>query len=170
MTGQVFLVTSGEYSDYRIVAAFATQELADAYAQHSPGSYGEGNADVEPWDLLTELPELLTWLELRTVVSCDGVAEPTAEATSQEWAIEKEGHPCRCFVYPREARNWSAGPIPAHVDVSTTGIDHDRVRKVHAEALARSIAMVDVLLAPGENEHDRVNSRAGHALTAELNA
>jgi hypothetical protein len=30
----IYLVTQGSYSDYRVVCAFATENLADAYAKH----------------------------------------------------------------------------------------------------------------------------------------
>lgn len=41
----IYLVTSGEYSDYRIRAAFSAQELADAYCRES------SDASVEVWAL-----------------------------------------------------------------------------------------------------------------------
>lgn len=56
MNEAVFIVTTGDYSEYSIRAAFSTKELAEAYleellrAEHGYGS-------IEEWPLNSDLPE-----------------------------------------------------------------------------------------------------------------
>jgi hypothetical protein len=45
----VYLVTSGEYSDYGILAAFSTEEAADAYVAHLRSKERWSNARVETY-------------------------------------------------------------------------------------------------------------------------
>jgi len=51
--GKVYIVTQGEYSDYGIVAVFATRKLAEECVRHM-GHLSD--ADVEEWELNSELP------------------------------------------------------------------------------------------------------------------
>lgn len=59
----VYLVTSGEYSDYRVNAAFTDREAAEAYAEWlngpDPGHYGI--ADVEEYALDEPTPTTGRW-------------------------------------------------------------------------------------------------------------
>lgn len=49
----IYVVTSGEYSDYSICAVFSTKELAEEYVafgtQHK--QFGYTGADIEEWEL-----------------------------------------------------------------------------------------------------------------------
>ena len=49
MEKKIYIVTSGEYSDYRIDAVFSTRELAEDYIQHNGTDYRieEYNLDEE---------------------------------------------------------------------------------------------------------------------------
>jgi hypothetical protein len=47
---KAYLVTSGDYSDYRIVGVFSTREAAEACIDRQ-AEYGSDNNDIEEWDL-----------------------------------------------------------------------------------------------------------------------
>jgi len=48
VSGKVYIVTVGSYSEYHIEAIFSTEELADGYVDRWGKHYG---ASVEEWDL-----------------------------------------------------------------------------------------------------------------------
>lgn len=50
---QVYVVTSGEYSDYGINRIFLDQDLAEAYcaAHHNDSPYGEDRPQIEVWEI-----------------------------------------------------------------------------------------------------------------------
>lgn len=52
---EVFLVTQGEYSDYHILAAFSTRELAEKYAAHYPN--GSVEIDTLSLDVAYDYPQ-----------------------------------------------------------------------------------------------------------------
>lgn len=85
---KVYIVTDGQYSDYRIQAVFSTKALAKEYlAEYNkdPGHHG----DIEPWDLDEPVRALVPmW---RSQIYPDGLAydprevwrwsdEPTSES------------------------------------------------------------------------------------------
>ena len=170
---KVWLVTAGEYSAYRIVAAFVTKELAEEYARHTSGSYGNGEADVEEWDLRDTLPALHDWLCLRTHIFEDGSTRAELERVEQRWADQKypvAAAPRIGIDATGRAYDWHG--IPRNVGVETEGVDHERVRKVHGEAHAIAKARLGELLVGQPDDTSeypaRVNYRLGHELNAEL--
>ena len=50
----VYVVTTGDYSDYHIEAIFSTKELADEYVRRGGEEY-----NVEEWELDTTIPDNL---------------------------------------------------------------------------------------------------------------
>lgn len=48
---KIYVVTSGEYSDYGICAMFSSREKADRYMEALPNSGYSGYNEVEEWDL-----------------------------------------------------------------------------------------------------------------------
>ena len=177
MTAKVWLVTTGEYSDYRVVSAFTTEELANSYAEHYPGSYGRGHAEVEEYDLCSELPALNQWTTLTTYVRADGSIhdQGASDVVEWHWADEKPSLPARAQVNAYNGGYiWSMEPAGRPlVGVTTEGTDHERVRKVHCEALAMTRAEAAIILAPNPEDADRpypapVNYRAAHKMNAEL--
>ena len=172
---KVWLVTAGEYSDFHIVAAFTTEALAEEYASHTKGSYGRGTADVEEWDLNDALPELKEWLELTTAIDGECQVVKDEAVTSSQWVTQKLPAASRSRFHPDQASMSPiyGFPVPT-VTVTTEGVDHDRVRRVHSEALALAKASVDVFLSPIPGEESLypspVNYQIGHDLSARLNA
>ena len=51
MQGKVWLVTSGDYSNYKVDAAFSTEGGAQEYAKHCNGPEGLGDFQVEEFEL-----------------------------------------------------------------------------------------------------------------------
>lgn len=53
---EVYVVTSGEYSDYGINRIFLDQDLAEAYcaAHHNDSPYGEDRPQIEVWEISDE--------------------------------------------------------------------------------------------------------------------
>ena len=54
--GKVFIVTSGEYSDYGIDRVFSTEEKAKEWVDVITSMYG-GNYDIEQYELDAPIPE-----------------------------------------------------------------------------------------------------------------
>jgi hypothetical protein len=54
MSDKVYLVTEGSYSDYHVVAAFASKELAEEFAAGPANKWGD--MGVEEYDVYSELP------------------------------------------------------------------------------------------------------------------
>lgn len=54
--GKVFIVTSGEYSDYSIDRVFSTEEKAKEWVDVITSMYG-GNYDIEQYELDAPIPE-----------------------------------------------------------------------------------------------------------------
>ena len=50
----VYVVTTGDYSDYHIEAIFSTKELADEYVRRGGDEY-----EVDEWELDTPIPDAL---------------------------------------------------------------------------------------------------------------
>ena len=51
---EVFIVTAGSYSDYRILAVFSSKEGAKAYTEklsHTELPISRGNYEIEEWDI-----------------------------------------------------------------------------------------------------------------------
>jgi hypothetical protein len=53
MTAKVWIVTEGEYSDYRIKRIFSTRKLAKAYAKSIRDGFRD-RTDIEEWDVDSE--------------------------------------------------------------------------------------------------------------------
>lgn len=56
--GKVYVVTSGEYSDYHIVAVFTNEEQAEKYADSLGLRRGYAEASVEEYDLNPAVPDV----------------------------------------------------------------------------------------------------------------
>jgi hypothetical protein len=80
---KVYVVTRGEYSDYRIVAIFSTKELAQQLADELDNSkrYGE-DAKVEEWSLDKHVPTnyiyKVVYNDIKDKWTCN-IEEPDAE-------------------------------------------------------------------------------------------
>lgn len=93
----IFIVTSGDYSDYGISAVFSTRDLAEEYVQRNGSDYRVEEYPVdEPIDREERIWEVLLEIDNHNVVSC------------QSWRNEKYvPWPCKNGVhYIKLARGW----------------------------------------------------------------
>jgi len=143
MTKTVYLVTSGEYSDYRINAAFTTVTVATAYADRRRDSYTEGR-DVETYVLHDALPEAIDVLHFTF---------GTNHGTTSEWhVLVTPGFGEYAERDVTTACHWTAlvhgyGHNGPYAELHVIGCDHERVRKVFSEKRAWIVAEQDVLFA-----------------------
>lgn len=121
---QVFVVTSGCYSDYRIESVWLTLEEAQATA-------GEHD-DVEVWPVGTRKRTLGGFY-------ASGDINPTTGAVGREWTEEYAGYP------PPKDRGarilaWPNRPGWEHISIRVTAETAERAGKVYTETKARVIA------------------------------
>lgn len=92
-TKQIFIVTSGCYSDYSIRAVFSTKEAAETYcAFHGPVEYDFDRHQVEVWDVDVDGVVLPVGKQAYEVVlSRDGVYSAT-KAMSYDRERDARGH------------------------------------------------------------------------------
>lgn len=148
---KVYLVASGEYSDYRIDSVWSDEGLAAHYAEHIDGGY------VDERDLRSELPALDEILTCQANMLASGeVFEPT-ETIVKEWADRHSHPPSRV----RLSTPWHHAGTPQHLEIQVKGTDHVRVRKVMGEVMAFCKPQVEVMLADdGRSDISRSSRRA----------
>jgi hypothetical protein len=127
MTGdaKVWVVTTGSYSSYRVDRLFATREAAEAWA-----ALLDDEAEVDEWEVCDELPEHSLKLRLFQMVKWDGEGSERG-ATERVELVEGLHSKPAC-----EADEYASGYEPG-VRLAVSGYDHDRVRKVFSERLAK---------------------------------
>lgn len=115
MADRVYLVTSGEYSDYSIDAVFSTREKAERYIQREPPEFGEARVEefeVDGQHLDTRLhyrvDSRLDSIEVGEVLACDGEEEVrrVERRVCKFWAAQ--GRPAttlRVFVMADDVRH-----------------------------------------------------------------
>lgn len=125
---KVYLATAGEYSDYRVLHAFARREDAEAY---------EGGEYVEEYELLDGPIERRTWHMFWW----------NPELPDQERDGQRMGNPWE-FTDRRDfggdARHvehrWEGPPQRTGPVLHIQGWDLDRIRKVYSEQRAQYLA------------------------------
>lgn len=129
---KVYIVTSGDYSSYRILAVFSTRKMAKAYCDlyNRAGHYNK--ADYEPWDLDGE-QELVQSGGLWWTVAFDGGGDVINSYAS----VEKKG-----AEVSMKDKYYLIGRSPSNALV-VTGIvapDKESAIKVAAERRAQFLA------------------------------
>lgn len=127
---KVYLATAGEYSDYRVVQAFARREDAEAYVLAD---------DVEEFEVADGPIEVRSWHCLRW-----DPATPDAPATRRHAANPAEWDYRRDFDgRPKwTEHSWNSSQHGTFLNVQ--GWDLERVRKVYSEQRAQHIARKDM--------------------------
>lgn len=155
MSDKIYLVTAGSYSDYRVVIACATKELAKEIAANGGGLSSDGWS-VEEYTLLHETPQhkilckMIAWLHwspMRIEVREDKKGVWGFEEATGEW-----GEPvCIAWTNPRmlDSPIRKKYQLDAPV-VLVSGYDEERVRKAFAERLAE--VKVQIAMLEGEDE------------------
>ena len=76
--GKVFIVTSGEYSDYGIDRVFSTEEKAKEWVDIITSMYG-GNYNIEQYELDAPIPERKEYLFFEAYIEDDVVIKSNFE-------------------------------------------------------------------------------------------
>lgn len=134
---QVWLVSSGEYSDFRIEAAFSNEEAAEKYA----GLHSEYCVeDAQP--LHDQCPDPVPVLHVHTLISRDAIEDPREEITNRVPGLDLDAAPIKVKGFrprrPLHDRN-------DRITLTVEGTDHERVRKVYSERTAQALARFDEL-------------------------
>ena len=111
---KVYLVSKGTYSDFSIIAAFATRELAESFASMTPGK-----GDVLEYDLLETLPSRVTIYRV-------------ADDNRGEWSFQ-------CWDFEAaEYLAWPVNPAPAGTRLGTmaSALDPSEARRLLDDAIA----------------------------------
>ena len=75
---KVFIVTSGEYSDYGIDRVFSTEEKAKEWVNVITSMYG-GNYDIEQYELDAPIPERKEYLFFEAYIKDDVIVRSNFE-------------------------------------------------------------------------------------------
>ena len=75
---KVYIVTSGEYSDYDIDRVFSTEEKAKEWVDVITSMYG-GNYNIEPYELDAPMPTYKEYLFFEAYIEDDIVAKSNFE-------------------------------------------------------------------------------------------
>lgn len=129
---KIYIVTSGEYSDYCIIAVFSTKEKAEAYVQQHGTNYR-----VEDYDIDEEVKkETKVW---RVVMSFDNfkVYECTAGLWGEGWG----SHMKDTFEY------WTDWEKIGHIRLYLEADCMGRAIKIASERIAQIKANKDMLYA-----------------------
>lgn len=116
---KVYVVTSGEYSDYRIHHIFLERKHAEAY---------EGGDEVIEWDVLEHPIEQRTWHEIiwsPKIPDRDGDSLAMSNPHTSEWPRDYGGEP----GYPNH--HWTSRG--QEIVLCVQGWDPDRVYAVYLE-------------------------------------
>ena len=131
----MYVVSKGEYSDYRVMCVTDSKEraehVADAYNATSPWA----GADVEELPYVDSEPQRLHILTMTENLWDDGTTSETLERVELSWEFD--------LLFPDHAVpvgwRWVRAPIHrgrgGRLDVF--GTDHERVRKVFGERKAQ---------------------------------
>lgn len=147
-----WLVSSGEYSDYRVEALFATKELAQRYVDiHKDGYRGSPQVDGE-YQVIETMPDPVDHLRMWGHIGKDTSGDVHEEASIRVPGIDDTRFDVTVSVsLPR-------GSMLASIFLTVEGVDPERVRKAFSERQASALANFDLLVA---QEESKVASRSG---------
>lgn len=98
---QVYIVTKGSYSDYRILAAFADKKAAKAFAAKATEEYSE--AQVETYDLRSGMPEKA----ICYTVEVDDDGKVLRQWSHEQRDFEREKETAHFYKHHRGGRSWA---------------------------------------------------------------
>lgn len=99
----IYVVTSGEYSDYGIEAIFDTREKAELYCAYQNSAERGETAEIEEWELNNYYTPLQRGLSFFLVQFLD-ITKGDAEVVKQRAGEERESS---YQNYQKETRNYS---------------------------------------------------------------
>jgi len=115
MSSKVYVVTSGEYSDYHIVAVYQSRKLAEQCAKLGR------EAEVEEWPIRTGLPKKL--------------ANFSCELDKNHNDVESSRNLWEDLVWPNEMNDVNVHDNGYFLRVD--GYNPDKVKKVFADRVAK---------------------------------
>jgi len=128
MSNNVYVVTRGEYSDYRIVQIFSDEGDAKKFADTLNAGDPYAHADVEDYTLRGAGYVMSRWAARTTVVSHMGVVLEVMEQTSTDECGDYEG---------KAATTVSGGRTALEPSEVRTHGDALRVPQAHSDAVAK---------------------------------
>lgn len=131
----MWVISQGEYSDYRVLAICASKELADAQvALITGGEDSYGAARVEEMMFLAEVVQPVVSLALSVTIWDDGATSHERESMRSDWPWEFYGGPVSWRWVRAPIHNGKGGRL----DVN--GTDLERVRRVFSDRRAELLA------------------------------
>lgn len=148
-----WLVSSGEYSDYRVEALFATEELAQRYVDiHNTGPSRESPRIDGEYRVVETVADPVEHLRMWGHIGKDTTRNVHEEASIRVPHIDDTTFDVKVHVsLPR-------GSMLASIFLTVEGVDPERVRKAFSERQAWALANFDLLVA---EEETKVASRSG---------
>lgn len=141
---RLFAVSTGEYSDYRVLCACPTEEDGEQVAAKLRGrtdvGFGARDARVEPLMLVTGDVQPVEVLRLSTTPWDDGREDQVVDEARREWEFHS--------IFPTVPMHWRWVRAPIHdrqggggrLDVC--GTNHELVRKTYSDKRAQALADV----------------------------
>lgn len=134
---KVYLATSGEYSDYRVLHAFARREDAEAYPLAD---------DVEEYELHEGPVEVRTRHTVHWYPEGQGWGVPGQNPNFFGASYDFDGRPNHV------EHTWHTTPGTGNVWLVVEGWELERVQKVYSEQRAQYIARKDMGVEPGQGD------------------
>lgn len=130
----VYVVTRGEYSDYRIVQVFGDEESAKAYSDKLNVADPYAHADVEEFPVRGSDFQMPMWAAQVTTINHEGGTSGTANDSHMDEAGDNVG---RCETRVTGGRmSLGATTVRTHGDATRVPAAHaDAVAKVRAELM-----------------------------------
>lgn len=138
MSGVVWTVEKGQYSDHRVLCVARTKPEAEAIAAAYNGdedAWGKAYVNSLP---MVSTPERITVFGLECQVWDDGTVDATRESDRTEWDFD--------MLYPQHAKpaTWRWVRAPVHKGkggrLEVYGTDVERVRRVFSDRRAQLLA------------------------------
>ena len=148
---KMYAVTSGAYSDYRVLCLCMSKSDAEVIAakyRSDPQTYG--GADVASFPIVDASVEQIATHKMTCEVWDDGTTSPTREGRMTEWPFDTLNG-----LHPVKWR-WVRAPVHQGIGgrLDVWGTDLERVRRVFSDRRAMLIADSD-LRAKRERTGDR---------------
>lgn len=144
-TKRMWAVSSGSYSDYRVLCACPTRKDAVEVARKvcEAGSW-HSDARVEEFMLVTAAVEQQPVLQLLVTLWDDGTEEGRREQVRNEWPFDS--------IFDVVPMSWRWVRAPMHNNkggrLEVEGTDHDLVRRTFSDKRAQILADDALRLAP----------------------
>lgn len=130
---EVYVVTSGEYSDYGINRIFLDRDLAEAYcaAHHNDSPYGEDRPQIEVWEISDESD-----IKMNTVYKALWFSQTIPRCRPNQpiikWKMEYNTSPFELKIDKNRYREFS-GYIP----ITKTITDEEEAIKIISDTIAK---------------------------------